>query len=98
MAFVLTLNCHIVFLYVRPLDLIPGYEALPVMMYLGALQHRAHPGNLVYGFGPQEEELPGISPQIWLTFLFVFMAIFSWLRIGLAGFTPSWPSLICSRC
>ena len=78
MAFFLTL-VYIVLLYLRPLDLNPGYAGVPLMMVLGVVNLIL---TLSIWFVTGVRRRNSLSPmQIWMTAFFVFLAVFSWLKI-----------------
>src|SRR4051794_3834172 len=79
MTFLLTL-LYIFLLYLRPLDLIEGFENLQVMVWLGVT-------TLVvtfvgWGFTRAERRPSLGEPQAWMIVTFVFSAICPWLPIG----------------
>ncbi len=79
MAFLLTLT-YIVLLYLRPLDLVDGYEELPVMLWLGLATIGV--AALTWVLTPAEERAALIEPQPWLMVTFGVLAMVPWALIG----------------
>ena len=79
MAFLLTL-LYIFLLYLRPLDLLDGYEDLPVMMWLGLLTLGA--AAVTWVLTPPNRRPAIIEPQPWLIVLFTILAMVPWALIG----------------
>ncbi len=78
-AFLLTL-LYIFLLYVRPLDLVEGYEDLPVMMWLGLAALAA--AVAAWLVTPPSRRASLFDPQPWLTVVFAFLAMLPWAFIG----------------
>lgn len=79
MAFLLTL-LYVVLLYLRPLDLVDGYEDLPLMLWLGLATLGA--AVVTWMLTPASKRAAIIEPQPWLLVLFVVLAMVPWALIG----------------
>lgn len=71
---------YMVLLYVRPLDLVDGYQGLPVMIWLGLSTLAL--SAIAWGLTPAQRRASLGEPQPWLTVGFVLLAVMPWVLIG----------------